>query len=134
MSIAITSSAAGGSSPPVRQGGQVLAAAAMTGGGSGTVPVVDTVQAQQGAVKYQTSSGIQPDRKAIQVALEEVNQAVQKVAPGLEFSVDKQSGSTVVKVVDSQTKELIRQIPGEEVLRIARAIDKMRGHLVQTKA
>jgi len=99
------------------------------------VKVSDSSSSQQSAAKYKMSAtGHPPDVKAVQSALDEVNQAVQKVAPGLEFSIDKQLGSTVIKVVDSQTKEVLRQIPGEEVLRIARAIDKMQGHLVRLTA
>jgi flagellar protein FlaG len=35
------------------------------------------------------------------------------------FNFDKQSGMTIVKVFNSQTGELVRQIPTEEVVRIA---------------
>lgn len=40
----------------------------------------------------------------------------------LRFSVDEESGRTLIKVVDAQTDELIRQIPSEEALRILRHI------------
>ena len=135
MSIAILSSIAGGG---VTRAAPGVAASALASDGVGTNSVAtsgtDTAYVQPSAAKYKTASAAQPDGGAIQKALDEVNHAVQKVAPGVEFSVDQQSGSTIVKVVDSQTKEILRQFPGEEVIRIARAIDKMRGHLVQTKA
>ena len=41
---------------------------------------------------------------------------------------------SVVKIVDSKTKEVIRQIPGEEVLAIRRALDKMKGLLFSMEA
>jgi flagellar protein FlaG len=113
-------------------GGNTVAVSALAGDGGATNSVA--TNSAQSAAKYKAASAAPPDGGAVQKALDEVNHAVQKVAPGLEFSVDQQSGSTIVKVVDSQTKEILRQIPGEEVLRIARALDKMRGHLVQTKA
>jgi flagellar protein FlaG len=40
----------------------------------------------------------------------------------LQFEVDGQSGRVVVRVRDPATGDVIRQIPGEEVLRLARAL------------
>jgi len=40
----------------------------------------------------------------------------------LEFRVDESSGLTVVTVRNSQTGDLIRQIPSDEAVRIARAL------------
>lgn len=42
----------------------------------------------------------------------------------LQFSVDDQSGTRVVRLIDSSTQEVIRQIPSEEMIRIAEGIDK----------
>ncbi|CAN0605577.1 unnamed protein product, partial [Ectocarpus sp. 12 AP-2014] len=38
----------------------------------------------------------------------------------LQISVDGDLGSTIVRVLDTETDELIRQIPSEEFLQIAR--------------
>ena len=51
----------------------------------------------------------------------------------LKFRVDDASGDTVVSVVDSQSGELLRQIPSDEALRIARWIGSLRGGLLQEK-
>jgi flagellar protein FlaG len=40
----------------------------------------------------------------------------------------------VVKVVDAQTKELIRQIPSEEVLAVARNLERIKGFLLSETA
>ena len=48
--------------------------------------------------------------------------------------MDDSTGKTVIKVVDSSTHELIRQIPSEEMLEIARALDRLQGLLVHQKA
>ena len=45
----------------------------------------------------------------------------------IQFSVDKETGLNIVKVVDSVTHEVLTQIPGEEVIAIAQAIDKLQG-------
>ena len=46
----------------------------------------------------------------------------QSIDRKLQFSVDDSSGRTVIKVLDPQTDEIIRQIPSEEVLRLAERI------------
>jgi len=53
-------------------------------------------------------------------AVRNLNDFVQKSRRELNFSVDDQTGRTVVKVIDRETKEVIRQIPAEEVLAAAR--------------
>ena len=53
----------------------------------------------------------------------DLNVHVQFVNRELEFSVDQDSGQTVIKVMDSETQEVIRQIPGEEALQFARTLN-----------
>ena len=57
-------------------------------------------------------------------AVKKLNEHVQSIHRELQFTVDQDSGQTVIKVIDSQTKELIRQIPGEEVLNVARRLSE----------
>ncbi len=51
-------------------------------------------------------------------AVSQINRIVQSVQRDLSFNVDEDSGRTVIRVVDSESGELIRQIPSEEVLAI----------------
>lgn len=62
-------------------------------------------------------------------AVEDINQFVNSQGRTLNFSVDEESGKPVVKVVDFQTKEVIRQIPSEEVLTMAKAIKRLQEDL-----
>jgi flagellar protein FlaG len=52
----------------------------------------------------------------------------------VEFSLDSESGRVVVKIIDSATQEVVRQIPMEEMLALAKALDKFQGLLFHTKA
>ena len=67
-------------------------------------------------------------------ALANINQAMQKMGSGLEFSVDQESNRTIVKVVDQQTNELIRQMPSAEALEISKAMDRVQGLLISLRA
>ncbi|ADJ63569.1 flagellar protein FlaG [Herbaspirillum seropedicae] len=71
----------------------------------------------------------------------EVNDAVSKLndfaasnAAALNFSKDEDTGKTIVKVMDTATDTVIRQIPSEEAIAIAKSIDKMQGLLINHKA
>lgn len=72
---------------------------------------------------------------------EQVKQAVQKIqgtvnnlAQNLQFSIDEDTGKTIIKVMDVHTEEVIRQIPTEEAVEIARTLDKVQGLLFNGKA
>ncbi|MDD5176134.1 MAG: flagellar protein FlaG [Sterolibacterium sp.] len=77
----------------------------------------------------------QPSSEQIRKAVESVKQMVNSTsANSLDFSIDEQSGKTVVRVTDSDTGEVIRQIPSKEMLEIARSLDQMQGMLLKQKA
>lgn len=58
-------------------------------------------------------------------AVDSINAHIQNLQRSLQFSVDEELGRTIVKVLDSETEEVIRQIPTEEVLAIAHTIKEM---------
>ncbi len=58
-------------------------------------------------------------------AVQEANYYLQSINRGLEFSVDKDTDRTVVKVVDTKSGEVVRQIPSEEMLELARHMREM---------
>jgi flagellar protein FlaG len=68
-------------------------------------------------------TGDPADVKQYESAVSKISDFVQNFQRDLLFSIDKDSDRLVVKVVDSQTQEVIRQIPSEETLRIARNLD-----------
>ena len=74
-----------------------------------------------------------PDKKDVQDAVDSMNEVVSKFNNALRFSVDEDTGNTIVKIVDTETKEVIKQIPSEEMVAISKAVDKLVGLLVQQK-
>ena len=70
----------------------------------------------------------------IRQAVEKIQGAVDNVAHDLHFSIDKDTGKTIIKVTDTHTKEVIRQMPTEEAINIARTLDKVQGLLFNDKA
>ena len=76
-----------------------------------------------------------PNAKELKQLTEELQRRVGGVDSQLQFSVDDTTGQSIVKVMDRATKEVIRQIPSEEMLRIARGLDRYKeGLLVNSEA
>ena len=75
-----------------------------------------------------------PTAEQLKAAVDEVQKALAPVARDLQFSIDHDSGKTVVKVVDSETNKVLRQFPSEEMLNLAKALDKFQGLLVKQEA
>ena len=75
-----------------------------------------------------------PMESKVKEAVGNLNDFVQRLTRTLQFSVDEESGRTVIKVVDSQTNQLIRQIPPEEVLVLARNLANGEGLILKEQA
>ena len=76
-----------------------------------------------------------PSAEEVREAADKINKVLQSlVSSNLQFSVDQDSGQTIVRVVDVETKDVIRQIPNEEALAIAKSLDKFQGLLIEQKA
>ncbi|MFZ2973783.1 MAG: flagellar protein FlaG [Ferribacterium limneticum] len=73
-------------------------------------------------------------RQELEDAVKQVNDFLKPINNSIQFNLDDDTGKTIVKVIDLATKDVIRQFPSEEMLGIAKAIDKMKGLLVQQKA
>ena len=59
-------------------------------------------------------------------AVTQMNEFIQSTQRDLRFNIDRETGETVVKVIDRQTEEVIRQIPDEIFLKLARHLDENR--------
>lgn len=65
---------------------------------------------------------------------ESITDFVKSMNRDLTFSVHEASGHTVVKVLDGETKEVIKQIPSEEFLRMSEALANGSSALLDTEA
>lgn len=71
----------------------------------------------------------------IEQVVDQLNDYVQNIQRDLHFSIDDNTGRTVIKVVDSQSEEVIRQIPPEEALVLARHLERAgEGAIVREEA
>lgn len=83
----------------------------------------------------ETTAAGEAREDSLEQAITRINSYVQQVQRDLKFSVDDESGKTVIKVIDSESKELIRQIPEEVLLKVAQSIEEsLEGSLLEVKA
>ena len=76
----------------------------------------------------------QPTREVVAKAAADIQQFVQSMGRNLSFSVDETTGYNVVRVVNPNTGELVRQLPSEELLKIARDFQRLNNVLVSQRA
>jgi len=73
------------------------------------------------------------------VSREELVEPVQQINEvfakhGIQFDINEQGSKVVVRVIDQDSGDVIRQIPSEEVLRIAERLDEVQGQLLNQQA
>ena len=68
-------------------------------------------------------------RQNLELAIDHLNKMMSDANRGLSFSMDQQLGMPVVVVTNSQTGEVVRQIPNEVVVRVAHNLEAFKGML-----
>jgi len=98
-----------------------------------TVPNATAVETSN-PVNRATETTKTLSKEQVNEAVDAINKAIRDSSRNLEFSVGGAEGDVVVRVVDQQTKEVLRQIPSEEALEIAKSLDKLQGLLIKQTA
>lgn len=89
--------------------------------------VVDAVAhaaSDAAAVKQVQTATQQPSAEQLQTAINTVNRSLKNSNQNVQFSLDADTNKMVVRMVDAETGEVIRQVPSDAVLAIARSIDQ----------
>jgi len=121
-SVSPSSAPAPAPSPAERDAGAAVRAAAPAGN-------VASSPVNQVAAPRQAGS---PD--PLDEAINNINKSLNAGGQGVEFSIDDDSKRLVVKVVDKDTHEVLRQMPSREALEIAKALDRAQGMLIKQEA
>jgi flagellar protein FlaG len=88
------------------------------------VPNQTASQAQDVSKAEQLQKRNEAKREELDEAVSQLNDYVQNVQRDLQFEVDNDLGQTIVRVVDQQTQEVIRQIPDEVAMRLAEKLQQ----------
>lgn len=79
------------------------------------------------------SKGTQISEKIVIDAIEKANKAMVSSNRALEFSVHEKTKEIMVKVIDTATKEVVREIPSEKILDMVASMLEMAGILVDER-
>jgi flagellar protein FlaG len=74
------------------------------------------------------------DKATLTGAVQKLNDYVAPALQTIQFSIDQESERIVVKVVDTATQKVLRQIPNEEVMAITKTLDKLQGLVIRQTA
>ncbi|MDB2705681.1 flagellar protein FlaG [Pseudomonadota bacterium] len=87
---------------------------------------------------YKTDSESQENQEStvekVRDKVSQLNEQMQSLQRQLQFTVDEESGKSVVTVRDAKTEEIIRQFPSEELLKARSAVDNFKGLLIEVDA
>lgn len=119
-----------------------LAGTSNAGTAPASPPVVSTAEGQVSVAAESrlvpaaaVAPAPEPSRNQVQAAMESVKKMVDSTSSNsLQFSIDDDTGKTLVRVTDIKTGELIRQIPSKELVEIAKSLDRLQGLLLRQKA
>lgn len=75
----------------------------------------------------------QPSRDALEVAVKKLNAMMAQNNTSVEFSLDKTTGSPVIKVIDTETKSVLRQLPNLEAIAFSKNLETFKGLLLNQK-
>lgn len=97
----------------------------------------DAERSAPGAASAAENKALDPEQ--LQAAVEKAQKSLQAVARDITFSLNEKAGAVVIKIMDRESNELIRQIPSEEFLKLAEMLnenieDIRSGLLVQQEA
>lgn len=77
-----------------------------------------------GQVQPEAKAERQPPKESeVKLAVEMLESHARSIGRDLHFEIDSDSGLTLIKVIDPQTEEVVRQIPTEEAVARSRSLD-----------
>jgi flagellar protein FlaG len=103
---------------------------------AGKTAVADSATANAGNADAAAArkEAAEQQEQQLQQVMENINSTFDLLAVGVQFEIDPDSKDVVVKVIDRETGEVIRQIPSAAMVRIAKEFNKLKGLLVEQTA
>jgi flagellar protein FlaG len=73
------------------------------------------------------------DKSQLNKYAEKLSKVMEILNHSIRFSVDDESDRMIVRIVNAETNEVIRQIPPKEVLQLMHRLDQMAGLMLDEK-
>jgi flagellar protein FlaG len=102
-----------------------------------TVQQIKPVLTQAVEIKPQAEKVLPAERATVSTSQTELDRSIEQIQVmmdlrqrSVQFITDNESGSSVVKVVDGNSGDVIRQMPAEELLSFMRNLTRMMGTFI----
>lgn len=118
--------ATGGSSAT---GATLNAREASVSGGLPTTPAAKAAADAKDVRDVSESEAAKLSTEQTRQSLEDINKVLAGLSISVQFQIDPEYKDVIVKVVDQDNGKVVRQIPTVEVVRIAKAMDNLKGLL-----
>ncbi len=82
----------------------------------------------------ETKQSAEVDKASLESAVDKLNDFIAPAAQSIKFELDQSTDRVVVKVVDEASQKVLRQIPSEQVLSMAKTLDKLKGLVIKQTA
>ncbi len=86
----------------------------------------------QGQIERETAERERNTR--LREVIDELNRTMGSTGTKLSFSLDRTSNKMIIKVINTDTQEVVRQIPSEEAVKIAHHLQSLMGILYDATA
>ncbi|MFA9216936.1 MAG: flagellar protein FlaG [Sphingomonadaceae bacterium] len=99
-------------------------------------PAIRQAAASAAAVTETVAATTKPasvDKEQLKNSVDEINRFL-KSNSEVQFSIDDSSGQSIIKVVDTETKKILRQFPSEQALEIGKDLQSKKGVLLKSIA
>ena len=122
------------SEPMLRQPDVILADNATIAVQAEKAVLAKTEQVKQEEQENQPVSAVSFDNNQIRQTLEQINKVIPIANTRLVFEFDELGDPPVIKVIDKTSNELIREIPSQELVKVAKAFSEMADNLTKAGA
>jgi len=102
-------------------------------GGAGVATAGAPVVARPASTQPRGQSDV-PSPQRVAQAVSDANSALKAIDPSLQFEVDPETNITVIKVIDTDGKTVLRQVPAPEMIEIAQSLGRLQGLLLKQEA
>lgn len=92
-----------------------------------------TVARKEATENRENEARFKPSEKQIQEAVDSTNREFEKLQTNLRFSVHKQTKQIMVKIIDSNTQEVIKELPPEKLLDMVASMMERAGLIVDRR-
>lgn len=96
--------------------------------------VVNAVPASKPVAHAQEGEVDKPAAEQVLQSLDDINKDMAGFSISVQFQIDPNYKELIVRVMDQDTGQLIRQIPTEDVVKMSKAMDNLKGLLFAQSA